>query len=118
MAPNFARFMYGWMILLTVWMALLTVEMIGRAPVTVAAADETRVLDVRDPVLVRWEVGDGTERWEALPPRTMPLWQYVKEGDEATAKRLRMFEAAFEQDLHNGDKSFHLTHELIDGKTW
>lgn len=28
------------------------------------------------------------------------------------------FESAFEQDLHHHDRTFHLTHELIDGRKW
>jgi hypothetical protein len=28
------------------------------------------------------------------------------------------FEAAFEQDLHRHDRTFHLTHEYIDGHKW
>lgn len=35
-----------------------------------------------------------------------------------TSDRQWAFEAAFEQDLHHHDRTFHLTHEFIDGHKW
>ena len=52
---------------------------------------------------------------EVSAPETMPLWQYVEARRGGKDMALRW---AIESDLHNGDPTFHLTHEEIDGKTW
>jgi hypothetical protein len=105
------------MTVLTVWTALLSAGFFEPAPVAVAYAD-SRLLDVRDPVVVRCEAVAGGENQELMPPQTMQLWEYVEGGDSAVKRRLDAFEQAFEADLHNHDKTFHMTHELIDGKQW
>ncbi len=110
--------LFVWMTLLTVWMVFLSVGAFDRAPASVAYAESSRRLDVRDPVVVRFETYSGGERQELMPPQTMPLWEYVQGGDSAVQDRLEEFEKAFEKDLHKKDRSFHLTHELIDGKEW
>jgi len=109
--------MLAWMALLTVWTVMLSVGAFDRPPVSVAYAD-SRQIDVRDPVLVRYETYSGGELHEMLPPKSMPLWQYVQGGDDAVEDRLESLERALEADLHNKDTEFHLTHELIDGKEW
>ncbi len=117
MSRRFTVFMFGWMVVLTAWTAVLTMGVSDRVPEAVASV-ESPMLDVSDPVLIRWETGADAYRQEVLPPRSMPLWQYVQQGTQGTEEHLSAFEAAFEQDLHNGDSRFHLTHEVIDGKTW
>jgi hypothetical protein len=107
-----------WMTLLTVWMVFLSVGAFDRAPASVAYAESSRRLDVRDPVVGRFETYSQGQRQEIMQPRTMPLWEYVQGGDRAVQDRLDAFEKAFEKDLHTKDTSFHLTHELIDGKEW
>lgn len=74
-----------------------------------------RPLSTSTPILVRHVDASGTT---VAPDETMPLWEYVETPDRTTAVELQGFERAFEFDLHNGDKSFHLTHEFIDRKTW
>lgn len=70
-------------------------------------------IDTNQQVIKRWETPDGTE---VLPPQAMPLWQYIGEADDPQSRALREFELAFERDLHNGDRSFSETHQLIDGR--
>ena len=72
-------------------------------------------LDCNDLIIRRWETPDGVE---VLPPELTPLWQYVQEPDFSNAFNESDFRSAFERDLHNGDPTFHLTHEVIDGKEW
>ncbi len=109
--------MFAWMAVLTAWTLMLSVGVFDRAPASVAYADSA-ALDVRDLVVVRYETYSDGQLQEVLPPTSMPLWQYVQGGDAAVEDRLERFQRAFEADLHNRDDSFHLTHELIDGKEW
>lgn len=106
-----------WMSVLTVWTAMLSVGALQRTPPVATAHAESGMLDVRDPVLVRFETG-GDNPVALAPPTSMPLWQYVEGGDDEIERRLSQLEAAIEKDLHEGDESFHATHELIDGKEW
>lgn len=69
-------------------------------------------LDVRTPIVVRYETVDGEE---IRPPETMPLWQYVQSADYTNRFMLADFKAAFESDLHAHDNTWQMTHELIDG---
>jgi hypothetical protein len=111
-------FLMAWMMMLTVWTGVLAVAVLDRDPASVAFA-RSDLLDVRDRVVVRWETPPGTTAGsEVLPPRTMPLWQYVESGPKATDERLAAFERAFERDLASGDSTFHETHEIIDGRDW
>lgn len=110
-------FLCAWMVFLTVWTGLLAIAVYDREPSSVAAAAPA-ALDVRDPITVRWETTVDGKVEEVAPPQTMPLWQYVQGEDRSTEGRLDAFEAAFEQDLHHEDPTFHRTHELIDGRTW
>ncbi|MCK9629602.1 MAG: hypothetical protein M0R37_13555 [Bacteroidales bacterium] len=72
-------------------------------------------LDVNDRIVVRWEFPDGTE---ALPPREMFVWEYVWKPLEEGRADEQAFRSAFERDLHAGDTTWHLTHEVIDAKEW
>ena len=71
-------------------------------------------LDVNDSIIVRWETADGTE---VLPPKQVPLWQYVQVPQLETASRLSGLETALEHDIHQwrvGCGLMH-THDFIDG---
>ena len=72
-------------------------------------------LDSNDRIIVRHEYPDGTE---AMPPEVMPLWKYVWLPLEEGRADEQEFRSAFERDLHAGDATFHLTHEVIDGREW
>ena len=78
------------------------------APVALTLTSET-------PITVFFKAPDGSN---VLPPRTMPLWQYVDVPRASTEASLTSFMAEFEADLHRHDPTFHLTHEFIDGKVW
>lgn len=79
------------------------------------ATTQTVVLSDKMMITAHWEKPDGTQ---VLPPETMPLWKYIQDPDNANAKEVNDFKFAFEDDLHNHDLTFHLTHEFIDGKKW
>jgi|GEM_PF-2893214 len=69
-------------------------------------------LDSTMPVIVRHETPDGVQ---VAPPETMPLWKYVEQERGGSDTDLRR---ALECDIHAGDTSLHLTHELIDGRSF
>ena len=97
---------------LALWCSSNTLNQANAYTDRALCAHNAQPLDCNTLVVQRWETADGRE---VMPPQLVPLWSYIQTPDQANAMALHEFKLAFERDLHNGDASFHETHENIDG---
>jgi len=98
---------YAVLAALVVFLGWMLVRMDARL-----SALENKPLTNLSLIEVHYQSSDGAD---VSAPETMPVWQYVEAQRGGKDMALRW---AIESDLHNGDPTFHLTHEEIDGKTW
>jgi hypothetical protein len=76
-----------------------------------------RPLTTDTPMELHWH-SPGTTGPDLLPHEHTTLGMFVQSGDDGADRRIDDFGYAFEADLLTGGMPFHLTHEVIDEKTW